>query len=145
MTNRREHPLSSDPFMLLSHLATWLSKKRGVCPGDAGNGIVIEVTTEHSVYTMAVINPKECLVAVQGNNHAFHAPTIARLNGSTFGGCILYVGRILPKMFLEFSYPDTLYIETTSLVLRVERYCDPALETRLLDEARKRLPEVLPT
>jgi len=125
------------PAVPIDPLLFWAKKNPGIGLADTGKGIIIEVETENSTYCIVVMNAQEARIVIQGNNKHLPHPTIAQLNGSTFGGSLLKKGRIIPLMHMEIGDLPEGRIVTTSPVQKVERVFDPDKMIQLAGRARR--------
>ena len=61
--------------------------------------VIVEDETE---YDITIIEPQEGSILIKGGQ--FSEPTKCRLNGSTMGGSMLWMGRIVLGMCMEISW-----------------------------------------
>ena len=75
---------------------------------------VLSIQTRNRIYTMVVLD--ECHALISGHPEYCEKPTRVRVNGSTWGGSMIWAGFIGRGMFLEFHHPVHRNICTTRIV-----------------------------
>src|SRR5277367_1694278 len=75
---------------------------------------VLFVQTQNRVYTMVVLDDRHALLS--GHPEFCEEPTEVRINGSTWGGSMIWMGFIGRGMFLEFHHPVHRNIRTTRIL-----------------------------
>lgn len=78
-------------------------KDGGIFLEDIPDDHIVEVHTQNSVYTIAVIDKVIRKVAVQGSNMHLLQPEVCYLRGSSFGGSMIKVGWIGVGMHFEVN------------------------------------------
>jgi hypothetical protein len=75
---------------------------------------VLFIQTRNRVYTMVVLDDRHALLS--GHPEYCGEPTEVRINGSTWGGSMIWTGFIGRSMFLEFHHPVHLNVRTTRIL-----------------------------
>ncbi len=135
-----EHPGEKhiDPRLLAKIKQS--EKDGGIFLKDIPDRHIVEVHTQNSVYTIAVIDKDQSKVAIQGNNKHLLHPEVCYLRGSTFGGSMIKVGWIGVGMHLEVN-PATGVIMTTSSVKTVKIKEDAKRAEELVKKALGAAPK----
>jgi hypothetical protein len=111
----------------------------GVFLKDTTEYSLIEVTTEHNVYTIAPIDREIGEVAVQSTGRFAPLPRLATFSGSTWGGSAIRIRWFGIGMHMEF-YLGPWSVWVTSRVRSIVLHRDPVRATALIAAAKDRKP-----
>ncbi len=101
----------------------------GVFIKNLPRGALLSIVTTHNVYWIAVVDPENGEVAIEGG--ILSAPRLFQLIGSTFGGSMIKIGWVGTGMFLKCYGFQSSHVQS----VRVET--DLARAQRIVAEATK--------
>ena len=90
----------------------------GLHLGELATGDELEVRTRNRSYRIVILHGREALIS--GHPVFCERPTLVRLQGSTWGGSMIWADFIGTGMYLEFWLPDGRAV-TTSPVTSIRR------------------------
>jgi hypothetical protein len=129
-----EHPGEKyiDPRLLA--LIKKSEKDGGIFLNDVPKRALVEVQTNNSIYTIAIIDVKKAEVIVKGNNKHLATPKTCFLLGSTYGGSMLKLGWIGVDMHLQVSVIGGPIL-TTSPIRFIKIYLDEKMREEMMKAA----------